>query len=41
MRRIADSGYSTLLVPDFSLMQPAPAAMPATVAGMTDMRVGT
>ncbi|MFB7719908.1 LLM class flavin-dependent oxidoreductase [Nocardia sp. NPDC056100] len=41
VRRIADHGYSTLLVPDFPLTQPAPAATLATVAAMTDIRVGT
>ncbi|WP_433599391.1 LLM class flavin-dependent oxidoreductase [Nocardia sp. CA-135953] len=41
VRRIADSGYSTLLVPDFPLTQPAPGPMPATVAALTDLRVGT
>ncbi|MQY29252.1 LLM class flavin-dependent oxidoreductase [Nocardia aurantia] len=40
-RRIADSGYSTLLVPDFPLTQPAPGPMLATVAARTDLRVGT
>ncbi|RMI33296.1 LLM class flavin-dependent oxidoreductase [Nocardia stercoris] len=40
-RRIADNGYSTLLVPDFPLTQPAPAAMLATVAALTELRVGT
>lgn len=40
-RRIADSGYSTLLVPDFPLTQPAPGPMLATVAASTDLRVGT
>ncbi|AFU02526.1 LLM class flavin-dependent oxidoreductase [Nocardia brasiliensis] len=40
VRRIADSGYSTLLVPDFPLTQPAPAAMLATAAALTDLRVG-
>ncbi len=40
-RRIADTGYSTLLVPDFPLTQPAPAPMLATVAARTDLRVGT
>ncbi|MVU77874.1 LLM class flavin-dependent oxidoreductase [Nocardia sp. ET3-3] len=39
-RRIADHGYSTLLVPDFPLTQPAPAPMLATVAAVTDLRVG-
>ncbi|MFI6777315.1 LLM class flavin-dependent oxidoreductase [Nocardia sp. NPDC050412] len=41
VRRIADSGYSTLLVPDFPLTQPAPGPMLATVAARTDLRVGT
>src|SRR5689334_1103821 len=41
VRRIADSGYSTLLVPDFPLTQPAPAPMLATAAALTDLRVGT
>ncbi|NKY86106.1 LLM class flavin-dependent oxidoreductase [Nocardia veterana] len=41
VRRIADSGYSTFLVPDFPLTQPAPAAVLATVAATTDLRVGT
>ncbi|MBB5912319.1 alkanesulfonate monooxygenase SsuD/methylene tetrahydromethanopterin reductase-like flavin-dependent oxidoreductase (luciferase family) [Nocardia transvalensis] len=40
-RRIADNGYSTLLVPDFPLTQPAPAPMLATIAATTDLRVGT
>ncbi|MEU2120599.1 hypothetical protein [Nocardia niwae] len=40
MRRIADSGYSTLLVPDFPLTQPAPGPMLATAAAWTDLRVG-
>lgn len=41
VRRIADSGYSTLLVPDFPLTQPAPGPMLATVAALTGLRVGT
>jgi alkanesulfonate monooxygenase SsuD/methylene tetrahydromethanopterin reductase-like flavin-dependent oxidoreductase (luciferase family) len=41
VRRIADSGYSTLLVPDFPAMQPAPGPMLATAAALTDLRVGT
>ncbi|WP_280467923.1 LLM class flavin-dependent oxidoreductase [Nocardia cyriacigeorgica] len=41
VRRIADFGYSTLLVPDFPQTQPAPAPMLATAAALTDMRVGT
>ncbi|MEU0542705.1 LLM class flavin-dependent oxidoreductase [Nocardia sp. NPDC005978] len=39
-RRIADLGYSTFLVPDFPLTQPAPAPMLATVAADTGLRVG-
>jgi hypothetical protein len=30
--RIADSGYSTLLMPDFPLLQPAPGPTLATAA---------
>ncbi|WP_040807021.1 LLM class flavin-dependent oxidoreductase [Nocardia concava] len=41
VRRVADCGYSTLLVPDFPMTQPAPAAMLATVAAITDLRVGS
>ncbi|MCU1646294.1 MAG: class flavin-dependent oxidoreductase [Nocardia sp.] len=41
VRRIADSGYSTLLMPDFPQMQPAPGPTLATVAARTDLRVGT
>ncbi|MEV6768417.1 LLM class flavin-dependent oxidoreductase [Nocardia sp. NPDC051030] len=41
VRRIGDCGYSTLLVPDFPLTQPAPGPMLATVAALTDLRVGT
>lgn len=41
VRRIADTGYSTLLVPDFPLTQPSPAPMLATAAALTDLRVGT
>lgn len=41
VRRIAGSGYSTLLVPDFPLTQPAPGPMLATAAALTDLRVGT
>src|SRR3954465_14684453 len=40
-RRIADSGYSTLLMPDVPRMQPAPAPMRAAAATLTDLRVGT
>ncbi|NKY44522.1 LLM class flavin-dependent oxidoreductase [Nocardia cerradoensis] len=41
VRRIADSGYSTLLVVDFPLTQPAPGPLLATAAALTDLRVGT
>lgn len=40
-RRVAGSGYSTLLMPDFPQLQPAPGPMLATVAGETELRVGT
>lgn len=41
VRRIADSGYSTLLMPDFPQLQPAPAPTLAMAASLTDLRVGT
>jgi alkanesulfonate monooxygenase SsuD/methylene tetrahydromethanopterin reductase-like flavin-dependent oxidoreductase (luciferase family) len=41
VRRIADSGYSTLLMPDFPRLQPAPGPTLATAAALTDLRVGT
>jgi alkanesulfonate monooxygenase SsuD/methylene tetrahydromethanopterin reductase-like flavin-dependent oxidoreductase (luciferase family) len=41
VRRIADSGYSTLLMPDFPRLQPAPGPTLATAAAITDLRVGT
>jgi alkanesulfonate monooxygenase SsuD/methylene tetrahydromethanopterin reductase-like flavin-dependent oxidoreductase (luciferase family) len=41
VRRVADSGYSTLLMPDFPLLQPAPGPTLATAAALTDLRVGT
>ena len=40
-RRIADSGYSTLLMPDFPRLQPAPGPALATAAAVADLRVGT
>jgi len=40
-RRIADSGYSTLLMPDVPQWQPAPAPTLAMAAAVTDLRVGT
>lgn len=42
VRRIADSGYSTLLVPDYPRTQPAPGPMLATAATLApDLRVGS
>ncbi|MBF6193895.1 LLM class flavin-dependent oxidoreductase [Nocardia implantans] len=41
VRRIADSGYSTLLMPDVPQWQPAPGPALATAAALTDLRVGT
>jgi alkanesulfonate monooxygenase SsuD/methylene tetrahydromethanopterin reductase-like flavin-dependent oxidoreductase (luciferase family) len=41
VRRIADLGYSTLLMPDVPLWQPAPAPTLAFAAAETDLRVGT
>ena len=41
VRRIADLGYSTLLMPDVPLWQPAPAPTLALAAALTDLRVGT
>jgi alkanesulfonate monooxygenase SsuD/methylene tetrahydromethanopterin reductase-like flavin-dependent oxidoreductase (luciferase family) len=41
VRRIADQGYSTLLMPDFPQLQPAPAPTLAIAATITDLRVGT
>ena len=41
VRRIADSGYSTLLMPDVPRMQPAPGPTLATAAALTDLRVGS
>ena len=41
MRRIADSGYSTLLMPDVPQWQPAPAPTLAVAAALADLRVGT
>ncbi|HET9632857.1 MAG TPA: LLM class flavin-dependent oxidoreductase [Terrabacter sp.] len=39
--RIADSGYSTLLMPDVPQWQPAPAPALAVAAAQTGLRVGT
>ena len=41
VRRIADSGYSTLLMPDFPQLQPAPGPTLALAASLADLRVGT
>ncbi|QKG24583.1 hypothetical protein ACTIVE_6230 [Actinomadura verrucosospora] len=41
MRRIADSGYSTLLMPDVPRWQPAPGPALAVAATLTDLRVGS
>jgi alkanesulfonate monooxygenase SsuD/methylene tetrahydromethanopterin reductase-like flavin-dependent oxidoreductase (luciferase family) len=40
-RRIADHGYSTLLMPDVPQWQPAPAPALAVAATVPDVRVGT
>ncbi len=41
VRRIADSGYSTLLMPDVPQWQPAPGPALALAAALADLRVGT
>src|SRR5439155_20058815 len=41
VRRIADSGYSTLLMPDVPRWQPAPAPTLAFAAALAQIRVGT
>src|SRR6201990_3133789 len=41
VRRIADSGYSTLLMPDVPLWQPAPGPALAVAGSLADLRVGT
>ena len=41
VRRIADSGYSTLLMPDVPQWQPAPGPTLAVAAAVADLRVGT
>ena len=41
VRRIADSGYSTLLMPDVPQWQPAPGPTLAFAAAVGDLRVGT
>lgn len=41
VRRIADHGYSAVLMPDFPRLQPSPAPMLAVAATVADVRVGT
>jgi alkanesulfonate monooxygenase SsuD/methylene tetrahydromethanopterin reductase-like flavin-dependent oxidoreductase (luciferase family) len=41
IRRSADSGYATLLMPDVPRWQPAPGPTLALAAALTDLRVGT
>jgi alkanesulfonate monooxygenase SsuD/methylene tetrahydromethanopterin reductase-like flavin-dependent oxidoreductase (luciferase family) len=41
VRRIADSGYSTLLMPDVPGWQPAPGPTLAVAASLADLRVGS
>lgn len=41
VRRIADSGFSTLLMPDVQKWQPAPGPTLAVAATLADLRVGT
>src|SRR5262245_42000634 len=41
IRRLADSGYSTLLMPDVPQWQPAPGPTLAMAAALADLRVGT
>src|SRR5215212_11050720 len=41
VRRIADHGYSTLLMPDVPGWQPAPGPALAVAASLVDVRVGT
>jgi alkanesulfonate monooxygenase SsuD/methylene tetrahydromethanopterin reductase-like flavin-dependent oxidoreductase (luciferase family) len=41
VRRIADSGYSTVLMPDVPQWQPAPGPTLAAAAALADLRVGT
>ena len=41
VRRIAGHGYSTVLMPDFPKLQPAPAPVLAVAATVADVRVGT
>lgn len=41
VRRIADNGYSTLLMPDVQQWQPAPGPTLAVAATLSELRVGT
>lgn len=41
VRRAADAGFGTVLVPDVPSWQPAPAPLLATAASIADVRVGT
>jgi alkanesulfonate monooxygenase SsuD/methylene tetrahydromethanopterin reductase-like flavin-dependent oxidoreductase (luciferase family) len=41
VRRLADQGYGTVLVPDVPGWQPAPSVALATAASLTELRVGT
>src|SRR6266702_5905662 len=41
VRRIADSGFSTLLMPDVQQWQPAPGPTLAVAATLANLRVGT
>jgi alkanesulfonate monooxygenase SsuD/methylene tetrahydromethanopterin reductase-like flavin-dependent oxidoreductase (luciferase family) len=41
VRRIADHGYSTVLMPDFPRLQPSPAVALAVAATVAEVRVGT
>jgi alkanesulfonate monooxygenase SsuD/methylene tetrahydromethanopterin reductase-like flavin-dependent oxidoreductase (luciferase family) len=41
IRRIADHGYSTVLMPDFPRLQPSPAVALAVAATVAEVRVGT
>ena len=41
VRRIADSGFSTLLMPDVQQWQPAPGPTLAVAATLADLRIGT
>jgi alkanesulfonate monooxygenase SsuD/methylene tetrahydromethanopterin reductase-like flavin-dependent oxidoreductase (luciferase family) len=41
VHRVADSGYSTLLMPDVPQWQPAPGPTLAVAAALADLRVGT